>query len=554
MQNSSLKGYDSMPVYEFTPDQIKAIESRSNMVITACPGSGKTSVVVEKIRREVVCLEGFRGVIGITFTVKASNELKKRCKMGALDTKASFFGTIDHFCLSELVFPFISRLYGVTPKKMECRSYKDLTDDLKEGLPKLDELGNDFKTDDYLLYENKFRSLYDLGIILLESIGVLSIQILNTSVSCKKYIQARYVSLYMDEYQDSSQPQHELFITLKNLGLVSVAVGDVNQSIYEWRGSDSKYIKDLIETPDVFEHHIVNINHRCHPSIINYANRLFDSNCKLIETEKINVFQRFISGSQYDVVEFINKCIESYLLNRNPDSLSNVAILVRNNKSMGYIESTLKYPFKLYLENPLLLINTPTTRVIDALLKKFYDREFLISDVVDVMDQCSIVSTFFLKEIRDSIKMISICDELDLKGAIVRFVDKYIGSDLKDNEILALDKVLGNDDVLKQYKPKRDGEVQVMTLHKSKGLEFDVVYHIDLYDWILPKRVFIQGSFSEEYENWTQDLNLHYVGITRAKNSCVLISSTKRYNFNDELKNGNKSQFMNLKGLNGLYE
>ena len=94
---------------DFTPDQKAAIESRANMVITACPGSGKTSVIVEKIRREVTILKSYQGIIGITFTVKASKELKERSKRDGLDTKASFFGTIDHFCLTEFVFPFIAR-------------------------------------------------------------------------------------------------------------------------------------------------------------------------------------------------------------------------------------------------------------------------------------------------------------------------------------------------------------------------------------------------------------------------------------------------------------
>ena len=42
-----------MAVFEFTSDQKAAIASGANMVITACPGSGKTTVVVEKIRNEV---------------------------------------------------------------------------------------------------------------------------------------------------------------------------------------------------------------------------------------------------------------------------------------------------------------------------------------------------------------------------------------------------------------------------------------------------------------------------------------------------------------------
>lgn len=69
-----------MANFEFTPDQEAAIVSGSNMVITACPGSGKTTIVVEKIRNEVQSLPDYKGVIGITFTVKASKELNNGVK------------------------------------------------------------------------------------------------------------------------------------------------------------------------------------------------------------------------------------------------------------------------------------------------------------------------------------------------------------------------------------------------------------------------------------------------------------------------------------------
>ena len=40
--------------YEFTEEQQNAIDSDVNMVLTACPGSGKTTVIVEKIRKQLI--------------------------------------------------------------------------------------------------------------------------------------------------------------------------------------------------------------------------------------------------------------------------------------------------------------------------------------------------------------------------------------------------------------------------------------------------------------------------------------------------------------------
>ncbi len=63
-----------------------------------------------------------------------------------------------------------------------------------------------------------------------------------------------------------------------------------------------------------------------------------------------------------------------------------------------------------------------------------------------------------------------------------------------------------------------------------KGLEFEIVIHLDLYDWVFPYRGYT-GNFNEEsYLSWDQDLNLHYAGITRAKSVYVLVHSTRRLN------------------------
>lgn len=55
------------------------------------------------------------------------------------------------------------------------------------------------------------------------------------------------------------------------------------------------------------------------------------------------------------------------------------------------------------------------------------------------------------------------------------------------------------------------------------------------------------------FPDWEQDLNLHYVGITRAKQACILAYSTRRLNGNGENRQGQPSQFLNMPGLNGLY-
>jgi len=542
-----------MADFEFTPDQKAAIESHANMVITACPGSGKTSIIVEKIRHEVKTLKTYQGVIGITFTVKASKELKQRCKRDGLDTKASFFGTIDNFCLSEIICPFISRLYGYGQFSLECKSYNDLSDGWKNWLADSGLSGQNLCTEDYEKYEAIFKALYCSDIILLEYIGIMAIHVLENSEGCRKYIKSKYTSLYIDEYQDSSQPQHQLFLALLELGLSAVAVGDIQQSIYAWRGSDPRYIKDLIDKPDVFEHHIVNTNHRCHPSITNYSNRLFNKDCPLLSTQDIRVYQWVLGGTQQSVASQLNDQIKNLLTNNIVSSLSDVAILVRNNNTLDFLKNGLNLPFRVFNDDPLSLINSPVAKVMSSLLSYYFDHKALINDIVELVSQYRSLSHSQKSYARSLIKRIVGCDERTIKQKIINVTGKLLDTKALELETSALVRVLGDQNLLKQFKPTDKNEVQVMTLHKSKGLEFDVVFHLDLYDWIFPKRDFIQGCYEEVFSNWDQDLNLHYVGITRAKEYCILVSSTQRVNYHYQIINGRKSQFMTLDGLTGLY-
>ena len=90
---------------EPTEIQKKIIEYRGNVVVLASPGSGKTFVLSEKIRRVLSddSLLSYQGVIAISYTRKASANLKRRTIGNGMPTKNSFFGTIDNFCLTQIV-------------------------------------------------------------------------------------------------------------------------------------------------------------------------------------------------------------------------------------------------------------------------------------------------------------------------------------------------------------------------------------------------------------------------------------------------------------------
>jgi len=536
-----------------TPDQQAAIDSNANMVITACPGSGKTSVVVQKIRKEIPEIRDHRGVLGITFTVKASKELKRKCKKDGFNTKCSFFGTIDHFCLSEIIFPFAKRIWGVSDNRLECITYDELDEGFKANLPPLSDVGVVLSTNDYNQYETEFIQQYRSGFILLEAVGILANHILNNSIACQRYITARYTSLYVDEYQDSSQAQHKLFLSLLQLGLRAVAVGDVQQSIYAWRGSSPEYINELVSQPEVFEHHIVNINHRCHPSITNYANRLFSENANLLPANEIRVFQRVFNGTQIDLANELNIYLPQTAASYGVTNLSEIAILVRNNRSLDYLTAGLNIPHRVYSDDSLGLINTRASNLFSDLLRYRYDTAFLTTDIDAVREYESVCTRAQLTRVRAEIKLVRSIDEQYLEETILGISEELLGGDVSSRDIAALNDVVNSTEALNQYTPSNDTEVQVMTLHKSKGLEFEIVFHLDLYDWVFPYREYT-GDFNDEvYPSWDQDLNLHYVGITRAKTACILARSTGRLNNQEQNRQGRNSAFLELNGLNGLH-
>jgi len=543
-----------MPAFTPTPDQQAAIDSSANMVITACPGSGKTSVVVEKIRKEIPSLKEHKGVIGITFTVKASKELKKKCQKDGFNTKSSFFGTIDHFCLSEIIFPFVKRVWDGSISSLECVKFDEIDEALRTNLPPLNEAGVVLTTEDFDRYEQEFIRHYNSGFILLEAVGVLANHILSTSIACQRYITARYTSLYVDEYQDSSQAQHQLFLGLLRLGLGAVAVGDVQQSIYAWRGSSPQYINELVSQPDVFEHHIVNINHRCHPSITNYANRLFSEHASLLPASEIRVFHRVFNGTQVDLANELNTYIPQTAASFGVTALSDIAILVRNNRSLEYLTSQLNIPHRVYSDDSLAVINTRASNFFSDLLKYRFDPSFLINDIEVFCDFERDSNLSQIKRVREKIQLVRAVDEDQLEESILGLAENLLDGSVSTRDISALQEVINSNEALNQYSPISENEVQVMTLHKSKGLEFEIVFHLDLYDWVFPYREYT-GNYDEEvYPSWDQDLNLHYVGITRAKSACILAYSTRRLNYQGLNKRGQPSAFLGLNGLDGLFD
>ncbi|HGF9580004.1 TPA: UvrD-helicase domain-containing protein, partial [Acinetobacter baumannii] len=99
---------------KLTDDQIRAIQDlENNSVIMACPGSGKTTVLINKMSLCCEKLKRHNGVIGLSFTRKSSAELKRKFQKKMRNSNLNFLGTIDSFLINEIIRPFLPKLWDI---------------------------------------------------------------------------------------------------------------------------------------------------------------------------------------------------------------------------------------------------------------------------------------------------------------------------------------------------------------------------------------------------------------------------------------------------------
>ena len=87
--------------------QIDAINEENNLLLVACPGSGKTRTLTYKIARELSKIKTHQQyVIAITYTNAAADEIKDRIELLGVDISQLWIGTIHSFCLEWILRPY----------------------------------------------------------------------------------------------------------------------------------------------------------------------------------------------------------------------------------------------------------------------------------------------------------------------------------------------------------------------------------------------------------------------------------------------------------------
>jgi ATP-dependent DNA helicase UvrD/PcrA len=288
-------------------EQQRVVEDRSGHVqVIACAGSGKT----EAISRRVAALieEGFEPaqIVAFTFTERAADSLKARITRRVGEIKGSafldrlgpmFVGTIHGYCLRLLQnhvpgygnFDVLDEnrhagLLSREHKRLELSNlgtqhWRPIFDFLRnvdviesEVIPSKSLAGTPFG-DCYGRYCEMLDRYHFLTYGQLITKAVLALQ--NSSIFNRVHAPLRH--LIVDEYQDIN-PAQERLIELLAVSPVSLCVvGDDDQSIYQWRGSDVGNILGFRKRYRPSTSLPLSVNRRSRPSIIATANEFAKS-------------------------------------------------------------------------------------------------------------------------------------------------------------------------------------------------------------------------------------------------------------------------------------
>ena len=404
----------------------------------------------------------------------------------------------------------------------------------------------------YAKYQNKLLQYQALDF---NDLLFKSVELLQQFPEVLDKFHQKYHYILVDEYQDTNQIQYLLTKLLAAKYHQITAVGDASQSIYGWRGADYKNLSAFtIDFPDA---KIINLeeNYRSTQNILEAANSVISKN---IGHPVLKLFTKKNSPAKIKIFEAESEIAEADYLSEKIKELHNalhfaykdIAVLYRMNAQSRAIEES-------FLRNAIPYV------LIGGL--RFYDRAE-IKDILAMLrvavNQNDVLSAARVEKAlgkRRKIVFNQHLDNLDLKhlnslqileslvvnsGYLTKFDSQDEDDQKKIENIKELKSVAASYPKLNDFlenialvqqeyslqeknkkKENRDG-VRLMTLHSSKGLEFEAVFLVGFEEGILPhSRSMIDDADIEE------ERRLCYVGITRAMELLYITYASRRLFF-----------------------
>jgi DNA helicase-2/ATP-dependent DNA helicase PcrA len=549
------------------PEQMRAVESTARaMVVQAGPGTGKTRTLTAKIAY-LVSKKGIDpgSILALTFTNKAAKQLKRQIdKYMPQKTKAVVLAATFHsFCLKLLKYykgfhavitddslrtSLIRQALGKNIKRgmvnktdqLICQCKQNLLfpdDDLKEVVPN-DESDSFKKSYSAYLILCKEQNVVDF-----EDLIFMTVKMLANDEEILASVKKTYRYIFIDEYQDLNFGQYELAKLISQDNHI-VVIGDPDQSIYGFRGSDNKYFKRFDHDFSGCEKIVLTKNYRSTQTILDASFQMISKS--LENEEKFKIFSDVGSckklmiketATEYAEAVAIGKMIEKLVGGtsffsmdagktdpdeQNEYSFSDFAILCRTSRQCEiFIDMFEKegIPFQAADKKKLFEI--------DGIKQLINSCRIMVQsdDAPDELNDC---------DTEEWLKFL--CRKEDL-NQIIRGNDKAEKAFEKLLSIARLNKdlksflnalALNQDTDTLEFNVEK---VSLMTLHAAKGLEFPVVFVAGCEQGLIPF-----AKDGKNIDDLEEERRLFYVAMTRAMDILCLTYAKKRSIYGKKLK------------------
>ncbi|MFE9882577.1 UvrD-helicase domain-containing protein [Streptomyces sp. NPDC005784] len=265
---------------KLTDDQQALVDADGSLFVAACPGAGKTRAMVARFLKRTA-EEDRRGIALISFTNAAVDEVRRRCGNQAEALRAPHFvGTFDTFIHRFIVTPLYAKAYNQKPNYVQ--SWQDVAStsfrlrdmgrtknlELKwfdfdsDGRAHLNvgRVPQDFgdaaahrmlalrKQEAEANASHIFGRLLRAGTVTCEAARLLAEFWLNSTKEraiLEALLRARFAEVIVDEAQDCGREELHILQFLRDCGVRVVMVGDLDQSIYEFRNATPAAVREF---------------------------------------------------------------------------------------------------------------------------------------------------------------------------------------------------------------------------------------------------------------------------------------------------------------------
>jgi DNA helicase-2/ATP-dependent DNA helicase PcrA len=287
-----------------TPEQKVAAHCNENLMLSACPGSGKTRVIISKLSRTIDEVRGTpRSVACITYTNAAVHEIEARLRQFIQPDDDGYYDicTIHSFCLNHIFRPFCYLIKGykdgftvlspenadfehyVTETLAEYGRYDPTFNDLEsftqlrvslDGKPIGSPIDHGWLTPE--IASSYWKRIREAGFIDFANIVYYSLVLLRERPEILSYVSSKFAWILVDEFQDTTDLQVEILTLIAKVGRTRfMLVGDPHQSIFGFAGARPDLASEFAGRINARTDLGLSGNFRSSPKIVKHAELLF---------------------------------------------------------------------------------------------------------------------------------------------------------------------------------------------------------------------------------------------------------------------------------------